>query len=148
MDKQGFSERVEVVQSGCHEWRSSLHRDGYGKALHEGKTVSAHRLAYLLFVGEIPDGLCVLHRCDNRKCVNTEHLFLGTYRDNVIDMHAKGRAVGRRKLSDESVRRIQSLLASGHTQQSIADEIGISQITVSRIKLGQRRYLSFLSRKD
>jgi hypothetical protein len=141
MTPESFLQRVKQMPSGCHEWQSSLHRDGYGKTYHDGKTISAHRLAYRLFVGE-PGELCVLHRCDNRKCVNPDHLYVGTYKDNARDMHSRGRAVGRRKLSDSQVQDILRLLDFGHSQQAIADRVGISQITVSRIKLGQRAYLS------
>lgn len=140
-DIERFLAKVREVESGCHEWQGTLHRTGYGKFWFAGRTGYAHRAAYSLFVGD-PGELRVLHRCDNRRCVNTEHLFLGTDRDNVRDMHAKGRAVGRRKVSDELALRILALLATDRSQQSIADEVGISQITVSRIKLGQRVYLT------
>jgi hypothetical protein len=138
-----FLQYAKPMEGGCHEWQSTLHRDGYGKFWLGGKTKAAHRVAYGLFVGD-PGELCVLHKCDNRKCVNPDHLFLGTDRDNIVDMWNKGRGVGRRKLKREQVERIKTLLIFGRSQQSIADEFGVSQITVSRIKLGQRRYLSFI----
>jgi len=141
--RERFLQYVKPGQGGCQEWQSTLHRTGYGKFWFEGRQAFAHRVAFSLFVGD-PGELRVLHRCDNRKCVNPEHLFLGTSADNVRDMWAKGRGWGRRKLTDEQVLRIKGLLDGGVSQQRIADEIGISQITVSRIKRGQRLYLSGL----
>lgn len=136
-----FWEKVEKTD-GCWLWRSKIARDGYGHFT-TANSVSqrAHRVAFELSYGPIPTGALVLHKCDNRRCVNPDHLFLGDYRDNARDMVAKGRQWGRRKLTDDQVRLILKLLADGRSQQSIADEVGISQITVSRIKLGQRLYL-------
>ena len=76
---------------GCWLWTGATASYGYGKMMLDGETVRAHRAAYLLLVGPIPDGLYVLHRCDVRRCVNPAHLFLGTPSDNTKDMLAKGR---------------------------------------------------------
>jgi predicted XRE-type DNA-binding protein len=138
-----FNKFVSKVDSGCHEWTSTIHRDGYGKFYLDGKQMSAHRAAYMLFVGAIPKGMLVMHTCDNRKCVNPKHLRVGTYSDNFQDMVSKNRHIGRRKLTNDQVLRIIDLLNKGqHSQQEIGDMVGISQITVSRISKGQRRYLS------
>lgn len=78
---------------GCWEWKKSL-RNGYG-VIGLGRADEgieyAHRISYTICVGPIPDGLCVLHRCDNRMCVRPDHLFLGTRADNNHDMQSKGR---------------------------------------------------------
>lgn len=76
---------------GCWRWIGAHMRNGYGHMGSRGKTYSAHRLSYELNVGPIPNGMCVLHRCDVRDCVNPEHLWLGTKSDNTRDMDKKGR---------------------------------------------------------
>lgn len=82
-----------VLGDGCWEWCGSRVGAGYGRLIVEGQAIGAHRLAYEVFVGPIPDGLWVLHHCDNPPCVNPDHLFLGTALDNTRDMLAKGRGI-------------------------------------------------------
>lgn len=78
------------TESGCWEWVGST-RNGYGCIRPIGVTKYSHRVSWELHNGPIPDGLWVLHKCDNRKCVNPDHLFLGTNQDNVNDKMSKGR---------------------------------------------------------
>jgi hypothetical protein len=77
----------------CTEWKGARQKNGYGRAYDvvSKRTVLAHRLAWEDAHGPIPEGMCVLHRCDNRACVKVAHLFLGTRADNTRDMHDKGR---------------------------------------------------------
>jgi hypothetical protein len=82
----------KVNKSGeCWLWNGSTNHGGYGQTYMKYRPVSAHRLAWTLEYGPIPDGAWVLHRCDTRNCVRPEHLFLGTPKDNTQDMLAKGR---------------------------------------------------------
>lgn len=85
----------------CWIWTASGFSKNYGKVSVKGKTVGAHRVAWELGVGPIPNGLYVLHHCDNPPCVNyTQHLFLGTHTDNMRDAAAKGRLSRRKTKSD------------------------------------------------
>lgn len=76
---------------GCWEWQGRRFPFGYGAFYLEGQWNGAHRASWRVHFGEIPDGLWVLHRCDNPPCVRPDHLFLGTHLDNVRDMCRKGR---------------------------------------------------------
>jgi hypothetical protein len=75
----------------CWEWMGRIERTGYGRLRFNSEMYSAHRAAWVLENGAIPDGIMVMHRCDNRKCVRPDHLFLGTHADNMKDMTDKGR---------------------------------------------------------
>ena len=141
--EERFFKFVSEKPTGCHEWTSTLGRGGYGKFFVPGQgQVPAHRVAYEISVGQIPRGLLVLHTCDNPKCVNPKHLYIGDHQDNARDMVRRGRHWGRRLLKDADVRKILKMLKEGKlSQEKIAARFGVSQITVSRIKLGQRLYL-------
>lgn len=86
-----FWNRVNKTEDGCWEWTGSKLPTGYGHLKFDNIQTYAHRVSWSLCVGEIPDGLCVLHHCDNPCCVKPDHLFLGTMLDNMHDRDAKGR---------------------------------------------------------
>lgn len=89
---------IKKVPSGCWEWQGSLSKSGYAHIGINDRTYRAHRISYTEWVGEIPAGMLVCHTCDNRKCINPEHLWLGTNSDNMRDCVSKGRFVVRPKL--------------------------------------------------
>jgi hypothetical protein len=136
-----FKERIAVSSDGCWEWQRSLFKLGYACAKVGGKTMKAHRLSWEFYRGPIPDGMIICHHCDNRKCINPDHLFIGTTQDNVDDKMRKGRFVttpgeknGYAKLTAEQVRAIR---ADSRAQHRIAADYGISQSNVSVIKQGK-----------
>lgn len=141
-----FWEKVMLPQepNGCWEWRASLNNKGYGKINIDGKIVLAHRVAYSLYCGDIPPNMCVLHQCDNPKCVNPNHLFLGTLAENVHDMIVKGRAIffggekrrPKYKHSDTLVCEVVRLRKNGLSYSAIGKQIGLS--TSSVVKLVKR----------
>jgi hypothetical protein len=91
-----FWNKVIKQENGCWEWQAAL-REGYGAFKLNGKVIGAHVYSYSLTHGEITRGLVICHSCDNRKCVNPEHLWLGTYSDNMQDASVKGRLISSRK---------------------------------------------------
>lgn len=128
----------------CWEWTASLDGSGYGWFSVSSRMLRAHRVSWEIAFGEIPGRLQVLHRCDNRRCVNPNHLFLGTNSDNIADRMSKGRKSGasgsrngRSKLSEQSVSEIKSQLEKGLTQADIAKAHGVSQSCISYIAIGQ-----------
>ena len=129
------------VGDGCWPWGGPLDKDGYGIiGSHRGRC-KAHRLSWEIANGYTPEGVCVLHHCDNPGCVRPDHLFLGSPADNVRDRTKKGRTArhethGRAKLTAVNVaeiRRCRGLV----TQQALADRFGVAQTIVSRVQLQQ-----------
>lgn len=129
---------VQDAVTGCIPWDAATLSKGHGQFWLSGTMVCAHRIAWELRHGPIPDGLWVLHRCDNPPCCNPEHLFLGTHKDNMADMRNKGRSLtgskhSLAKLTEEDVRSIRSMLATGETQRVVAAKFGVAQQHVSKI---------------
>ena len=138
-----FWDKVEMIPfHPCWEWTAST-CNGYGRFALPGQNErGAHRIAWQLCYGPIPDGLHVLHRCDNRSCVNPDHLFLGTNAENIADCRAKGRFHnGSRhpmaRLSYESAREIRRSLIEGVTMSALARKYGVSTGAILRIKKNQ-----------
>lgn len=138
--KERLKEMIKVNPiSGCWEWQGTK-RAGYGRTIigsrKDGtrKSISAHRLAYLLWNGDIPDGYFVCHKCDNRACINPEDLFVGTRQDNVDDRERKGRNViktgeeqPRAKLTKKDVINVRwEHTVKGVSYSSLARKYGIS----------------------
>ena len=139
----------EDTETGCWNWKGTT-RGGYGRLIigsrsdDSRRSVSAHRLSHETFIGPIPDGMEVCHRCDNRRCVNPGHLFAGSRQDNVDDREAKGRNVvpvgeanGTAKLSEADVISARRLRAAGHTYQSVADRFCVSKRTIMNAIKGE-----------
>lgn len=132
--------RVAIAPSGCLEWKAGK-SSGYGRFRNGGRMMFAHRVSYELHHGAIPDGLHVLHRCDNPACVNPSHLFLGTHAENMADKsskerQARGERNGIAKLSAADVLAIRA--SGGITQRSLAREYGVSQAQIWRLLVGKQ----------
>ncbi len=137
-------EPTSITRAGCWLWRGSGKGNGYGSFVMDGKTWPAHRAAYLIFNGSQPGKLDVCHRCDNRACVNPDHLFLGTRQENMDDCRRKGRtARGSRlgpragehgtaaKLTWDDVRNIR---ASDAPSKQLAARFNITSDNINRIR--------------
>lgn len=148
----------KVAPDDCWLWTASDKGNGYGQFGVAGRIDFAHRVSWKIHNGDIPAGMCVLHRCDNPRCVNPSHLFLGTKADNVADMIAKGRQArgnrtgarvhpetvargersGAAKLTERDIRRIKERYAKGDiTQQELARQYGVHQSNISVIVSGK-----------
>ena len=137
---------VAIPFSGCRIWIGATTLGGYGNSsvayrLHDTKIV--HRALFQELQGPVPPGSHVCHHCDTPSCVNPDHLFLGTPTDNAQDRKNKGRSASRRGnlngrsvLTPEAATEIRVLLKQGHSQQDVAGRFGVSQTTVSRVKIG------------
>ena len=124
------------IMTACIEWDKAKDKAGYGVSWLNGKWIRAHRKSYIQNKGEIPDDLVVRHTCDNKACVNPDHLILGTHQDNSTDMvsrnrQAKGSLIGTAKLTEEIVVMIRSL--SGSSQQ-LAKFFNCSNTTIKDIR--------------
>lgn len=136
--------RITKSRRGCWLYTGGISASGYGIVSVNNKSVAVHRLSYELRVAPIPRGLCVLHRCDVKHCINPKHLFLGTRGDNNADRKQKGRNADRRgekntqaKLTPDGVERIRRSYATGKfSQRELGDIHGISQQQVSAIVTG------------
>lgn len=128
--------------SGCWLWTGSTTDAGYGQTSDgTGKVVKAHRLSYEERIGKIPRGMMVCHKCDTPSCINPDHLFLGTAKDNQTDSIRKGRnARGERqgvaKLSDQQAREIKSRIAAGQTNAEISAAYPVGPAAIWQIRQG------------
>jgi hypothetical protein len=131
---------------GCWEWTGHLTPGGYGRMrIGDGRRRGAHQISWMIHFGSIPDGLSVLHHCDNPRCVRPDHLFLGTQQDNLSDMRAKGRQRwgnqmgennGRARLTVTQVRTLRSRWIAGERNEALAAEFGLSVHYARRIIYG------------
>lgn len=127
----------EIDENGCWLWPKSGDPAGYGVTVlkdrnKKSRHFRAHRLAWRVHRGPLPVGLLVCHKCDNRKCCNPDHLFLGTEEENMRDMAEKGRAKGTQRRLDHEV--IYTLLDAGYRPARIAEAISADRRAVQKIR--------------
>lgn len=129
------------LNTPCWKWQRSTCNYGHGHIWFDGRVHIVHRLVYALCVGDIPDDMNVLHKCDVPGCCNPDHLFLGTQQDNIADMIAKGRhrfansgeKNGRALVTAKDVLRIRKLCDEGTSHTELAREYGLQPSAIDKI---------------
>lgn len=134
-----MSKVAKDAVTGCWIWKAFTYPSGYGCFCLGRRSGRAHRAAWELFRGPIPQGLFVCHHCDVPACVNPDHLFLGRDRDNVADRDAKGRqakgeSIGISRLDAEAVRAMRRMLESGEPPTRVAARFGVHRSTVRGVR--------------
>lgn len=147
--KKSFEKHV-VRQEGCWDWKGPISKNGY-PVMSCRRTIGpdrGHKASWVIHKGPVPEGMHVCHTCDNRKCTNPDHLWIGTYKQNNDDKIAKGRARwapppikkgidnAAAKLTEEQVKEIKILIMNGRSCYSIAKKYLVSKQTILRIKTG------------
>lgn len=149
--KRFFSKVLMDDGEKCWEWQAHKNRFGYGRFDLRGKDGKwfkrvAHRVAYELFFGDVPDGFELMHKCDNPSCVNPNHLLVGTHSQNMQDCAKKGRNVifcgennHNSKLSLGDVMEIRKLWSSGeYSKRELGEKFGVSPTQISNVVLGRQ----------
>lgn len=120
--------------AGCWEWQASCNPVAdYGNTHWDNKRIYAHRLMWRLVVGKIPPGALVLHKCDNPRCVNPHHLFLGSHRDNAKDRESKGRGNRTHRFSKGEVDKIRASYQGNGDLQKMACKYGVTKESIWRV---------------
>lgn|SRR3990167_4285920 len=146
--EEGYNKFVIKNKKGCWGWKGCMPSNpGYGQFRHMMKLERAHRASWIIHNGDIPSGMSVLHKCDNKECSNPDHLFLGSQKDNMIDMIKKNRNISvaqkgfdspLSKFTPEDVSNIHSLKKDGKSSVFISKIFNVSSTTILRVVNGVR----------
>jgi len=133
---------IPEPNSGCWLWLGYVWPAGYGRIYEGTRAVRAHRAAWIAYRGDIPADMHVCHRCDNRCCVNPDHLFLGTHAENMLDKIRKNRHVAGIRHGESNatskleVANILEIRASNLSQRTLAKQFGVNRATIHQIRAG------------
>ena len=157
IENRFFTRFIMDKETGCWNWNGTVSNDGYGKIagilngkryVPKGAQMLAHRVSWIIHRGDIPDGegfhgTVIMHKCDNRLCVNPEHLMLGTQADNVADMISKGRkrsntpkGVLHWNASIKDTAAIELIRSTKRNTKALAEKYKVSICTIKRIRRG------------
>lgn len=147
--KDRLMKHVKFMPTGCWEWQGHKNKNGYGTIHYASKNQLAHRVSFIVFNLKIPKGALVLHKCDNKPCINPKHLYHGDKKDNMRDALERGQykpTIGenhpRAKLKDKQVLEIKRIWKGGIIQaEAIAKKYGICRGHVYKIICGYRKTL-------
>lgn len=137
--KERFAEKFEKKENGCWEWTAGKRLNGYGDFRIDGASEYAHRASLKLYTDRFDENLVTLHKCDNRSCVNPDHLEMGTHADNLQDARDKGRLNNKGenstsvKLAESEVLEIRERAKGEETQKEISEDYDVHQCVISRI---------------
>ena len=138
-----LSNYVAVPETGCWLWLGAWNRGRYGDARKHGgkRRALAHRMFFAVYKGDIPKGMEVCHKCDTPPCVNPDHLFLGTHKDNMRDCSRKGRIAGDlkrdTKLNTEKVILIRERVMAGESRRALGREFGVNENAIRQVISGR-----------
>lgn len=141
MNKSLILDRIKRDSNKCWNWTAYTLNSGYGQINVANRQYQAHRIAAFLWNGfDLDSNLLVCHACDNRRCVNPKHLFVGSYKDNSADMVKKGRqargeACGSSKLRKADIFEIRRMLQAGFNYKEIASKFHVTWFNIQQIKL-------------
>ncbi len=135
-----FMNKIKKNKNGCWDWEGQCNLDGYGKFFIGEKRFTASRYSYELFKGKIPKGKLVCHTCDNRKCVNPDHLWIGTCKDNIQDMikkkrknFLKGSQIKNSKLTEKDIPEIRKMHKEGMRKKEISSKYKVALETINDV---------------
>jgi hypothetical protein len=151
--KEKLLSRIIKQPTGCWEWQGATRGNGYGVMAFAGKkNLATHRMSYIAHNGDIPENLLVCHTCDNRKCINPDHLFLGTHSDNMKDALKKGRLFipegcfftkGRkrknRRLTDEEAKELKSFIGANYPALTLVEIAEIKKVPYNLVRDMRRK---------
>lgn len=146
--KKSIEERFEskvmpIPECGCWIWMGTWKKNGYGGfAIDRNHTIGSHRVSWEIYHGPIPEGLCVLHKCDTKPCVNPVHLFLGTHGDNMEDRDKKGRHIPHPGETHHAAKlteiQIQEIRTSHESSRVLSKQYGVRSGHIRLIREGRR----------